>query len=227
MVETVQLHDFIEVEYTGKLPEGVIFDTTHEDIAKKSGIFSQKTKYTSHVICVGEGHILPGIDTKIIGKEVGKEYTLELESAQAFGKRDIKKMRIVPLNTFREHNLKPQPGLQIDVDGEIGIVSSISGGRVIVNFNHPLAGKDVIYNITLKRKITDIKEKMEYYLSTTFRIKKEAIKVTLADNKASIEVPFILPQQFFDAMSKRLQEIIGLTEVQITGKQTSQTAAQI
>ena len=42
---------------------------------------------------------------------------------------DIKKVKIVPTSTFKEHNLQPHPGLQINVDGEMGTITSISGGR--------------------------------------------------------------------------------------------------
>ncbi len=226
MADIIQVHDFVEVDYTGKLADGTVFDTTRADVAKQSGIASEKTNYSSLVICVGERQILPGIDAQLVGKEVGNSYVMNLSAEQAFGKRDIKKMRIVPINNFREHNLMPQPGLQVDVDGEIGFVSSVSGGRVIVNFNHPLAGKDVVYSVLVKRKITDVKEKIEYYISSTFRLKKEAVKVQVdtAGGKASVEVPFALPAQFFEAMSKRLQEIVGLKEVGIVGRQVAQKA---
>jgi FKBP-type peptidyl-prolyl cis-trans isomerase SlyD len=224
MADTIQLHDFVEVDYTGKLPEGVVFDTTSADVAKKNGIASGKTSYGPLVICVGERQILPGIDAQLVGKEIGKSYIMNLSAEQAFGKRDIKKMRIVPINNFREHNLMPQPGLQVDVDGEIGFVTSVSGGRVIVNFNHPLAGKDVVYDVMVKRKISDVKEKIEHYVSSMFRLKKEAVKVSVdvAAGKATVDVPFMLPAQFFDAMSKRLQDIIGLKEVEIKGTQAQQ-----
>src|SRR3989338_2010439 len=227
MAETIQVHDFVEVDYTGKLPDGSVFDTTNVDVAKKNGVFSEKSSYGSLVICVGERQILPGIDAQLVGKDVGNSYVMNLTAEQAFGKRDIKKMKIVPINNFREHNLLPQPGLQVDVDGEIGFVTSVSGGRVIVNFNHPLAGKDVVYSVSVKRKIMDVKEKIEYYISSTFRLKKEAVKVVVdaGAGKASVDVPFMLPAQFFEAMSKRLQDIVGLKEVVIVGKQVQQKGA--
>ncbi len=227
MAETIQVHDFVEVDYTGKLPDGSVFDTTSADVARKSAIVSEKTSYGSLVICVGERQILPGIDAQLVGKEVGREYMMNLSAEQAFGKRDIKKMKIVPINNFREHNLLPQPGLQVDVDGEIGFVTSVSGGRVIVNFNHPLAGKDVVYSVLVKRKVTDVKEKIEYYISSTFRLKKEVVHVVvdMGAGKAQVEVPFMLPAQFFEAMSKKLQDIVGLKEVVIQGTQVQQKGA--
>src|SRR3989339_1382317 len=129
MTEKIQLHDFVELDYTGKLADGMIFDTTLAEVAKKNGFYSEKAKYGSAIICVGEQQILSGLDQKLLDQEVGKELHFKLAPEEAFGKRDIKKVKIVPMSTFREHKLEPQPGLQIDVDGEMGTITRVSGGR--------------------------------------------------------------------------------------------------
>ena len=165
MVDKIKNHDFVEIDYTGKLLDGTIFDTTLEKVAQENNISNEKAKYKPAIICVGEKQLLPGLDDQLADKEVGKEYTINISAEDAFGKRDIKKMKIIPMNTFREHKMQPQPGLQINVDGEIGVVSRVSGGRVIVNFNHPLAGKEVSYIFTINRKITDVKEKISSFCS--------------------------------------------------------------
>ena len=147
MPEKIKLHDFVEVEYTGKLPDGLVFDTTVAEVAQQHNIHSDKMKYGPATVCVGEKQLLPGLDEQLVDKEVGKEYTVTLPPEHAFGKRDVKKVKIIPMNTFREHKTEPHPGLQIDVDGEVGTVNNISGGRVIVNFNHPLAGKELEFHV--------------------------------------------------------------------------------
>ena len=70
-----------------------------------------------------------------------------VQLASIDGKKDVKKVQLVPLATFKEHKLNPHPGLQVDFDGKIGTVMRVSGGRVMVNFNHPLSGKEIIYEI--------------------------------------------------------------------------------
>ena len=213
MVDKIKNHDFVEIDYTGKLLDGTIFDTTLEKVAQENNISNEKAKYKPAIICVGEKQLLPGLDDQLADKEVGKEYTINISAEDAFGKRDIKKMKIIPMNTFREHKMQPQPGLQINVDGEIGVVSRVSGGRVIVNFNHPLAGKEVSYIFTINRKITDVKEKISSFLNSTMQIPLDKIEVAVADKEATITLPTQLPAQFTDILGKKLAELTNLEKI--------------
>ncbi len=218
MTQTVQLHDFVEIDYTGMLPEGNVFDTTSSEVAKKHGFHSEKGHYHSTVICVGEKQVLAGLDEQLINKEVGKTYTIKLLAEQAFGKRDVKKLQIVPLKTFEEHKVNPYPGLQIDVDGQMGFVTKVMGGRIIVNFNHPLAGKDVVYEVTIHRKVTDPVEKIKKFFETTLHVHDNQMKVELVDNKAVVELPFTLPQPLIDAFVKKLVELTQVKDIIFSSK---------
>ncbi|MEK6901663.1 MAG: peptidylprolyl isomerase, partial [Nanoarchaeota archaeon] len=187
MTNTIKHHDFIEVDYTGMLLDGTIFDTTQQSVAEKHHQgHAHNREYKPTTVCVGEQQLLPGFDRQLEGKEIGNEYTITLKPEEAFGKRDIKKVKIVPTSTFKEHNLQPHPGLQINVDGERGIITSISGGRVIVNFNHPLAGKEVQYQFIVRQKITDPKEQIITFLQTALRLPRENINVSIAEKKAHV-----------------------------------------
>jgi len=213
MVNTIQNHDFVELTYNGKLEDGTIFDTTDEKVSKENHLHQEGMTYTLPIICVGEKQLLPGLDAELVDKEVDKNYTISLKPEQAFGKRDIKKMKIVPISTFKEHKVQPQPGLQIDVDGERGVVTRVSGGRIIVNFNHPLAGKDVIYEIKVTRKITDNKEKISAFLSAMLRIPKDKLEIEVKDDKAEVSTPIDFPVQVSDVLSTKLVELTEIKEV--------------
>jgi FKBP-type peptidyl-prolyl cis-trans isomerase SlyD len=219
MTDKIEQGDFIEVNYTGKLGDGTIFDTTDEKVAKDSGIFQDDRKFIPANICVGQNQVIPGLDQDFIDKEISKDYSVNIPAELAFGKRDIKKIKIVPSSTFKEHKVTPQKGMQVDVDGEVGTVSSVSGGRIIVNFNHPLAGRDVSYSFTIKRKINDQKEQISTFLNTTLRVPDENIKVQIKEEKANIELPLQLPPQFTDALGKKLSELTKLKEIKFTTSQ--------
>jgi FKBP-type peptidyl-prolyl cis-trans isomerase SlyD len=210
---SVQEHDFIELEYTGKLLDGMVFDTTNEKVAKENDAFSEKAEYKPAIVCIGEKQLLPGLDEQLAGKEIEKAYTVTLQPDEAFGKRDVKKMKIVPMSTFKQHNVQPQPGLQIDVDGEMGTVRRVAGGRVIVNFNHPLAGKEVQYEFTILRKITDVREQICAFVGATFRIPSEKLQVDVVEKKATVTLPLQLPQQITDIIGKKLEELVDVTEI--------------
>jgi len=212
-MEKIKLHDFVQIDYTGKLADGTVFDTTEEKVAKQHNFYSEKMKFGPATICVGEQQVLPGLDLNLVDKEVGKSFTITLPPEQAFGKRDVKNMKIMPMSAFREHKMQPVPGLQIDVDGQVGTVSSVSGGRVIVNFNHPLAGKEVIYDVKIHKKVTDHKEQIVSFLNTSLRISEKEIKVEVKEDKAEVKMVMDLPEQITQIIGKKLAELTGLKEV--------------
>ncbi len=213
MSEKIKLHDFIEIDYTGKLIDGTVFDTTNEKVAKENHLHSGNHKYKPAVICVGERQILPGLDLQLADKEIGKEYTVTLPPELAFGKRDIKQVKIIPMNMFKQHNVQPQPGLQVDVDGEMGVITRVSGGRVMVNFNHPLAGKEVVYSYKVLRKVTDQKEKVTAFLSALLRLPAEAMKIEVKDDAATVSIPGELPTQISTILAQKLVQLTGLKDI--------------
>ncbi|MEW5896361.1 MAG: peptidylprolyl isomerase [Nanoarchaeota archaeon] len=211
--EKTKHHDFIELNYTGKLADGTVFDTTIESVAKTSNLFSEKKSYQPAVICIGEKQILPGLDAELEGRETGKEYTVTLPPEKAFGKRDVKLVKIISASTFKEHQVEPHPGLQVNIDNEIGVITNISGGRIIVNFNHPLAGKEVTYVFTIVRKITDKNEQVASFVSSTLGLPKEKMKVEVKEDKAAITLPLELPLQISNILMQRLVEVTGLKDI--------------
>lgn len=164
----IKKRDFIEIDYIGRLKEtNEIFDLTNAEDAKKNNVYNDKLKYSSKVVCVGNNILVKGLDEFLEGKEC-KNYTTELSAEKAFGKKDPKLMKLVSISIFRKQNIKPFPGLQVSFDGLMGIVKTVSGGRVIVDFNHPLAGRDVVYDIRIKRVVNDDKEKINALLEQIF-----------------------------------------------------------
>lgn len=204
---TIKKNDFVELEYTGSLDEGV-FDTTDVEIAKQAKIFDEKTKYQPVIICVGQGQILKGIDDFIEGKEPGK-FSIELEAKDAFGKKDAKLMRMIPASKFRDQNIQPMPGLRLNIDGSVGVVRSVNGGRIIVDFNHPLAGRDVKYDIEVKRIVSDKKEQVESLIKSLIGM---SMPVDLQENKAQVSLPDKLPEEFTKKLSEKIKE---LTDVDV------------
>lgn len=202
--------DFIELDYVGRIKEdGRIFDLTSVDIAKKEGLYQEKQQYGPRIICVGEGQIVKAIDSYLEGKDMGT-YTLSLEPEQAFGKKNAKLMKIVPVTLFHKQKIRPFPGLQINMDGFMGIVKTVSGGRVIVDFNHPLAGRNVTYELSVKRIVSDVKEKIKAHLHTLFG---KDIDFTFVQGKLSIDFPLPEPmqQQVTDHIKKVLSDVKEVT----------------
>lgn len=202
----IKNHDFVEIGYTGKIKEDDrIFDTTEEKIAKENGFYDKNADYSPLVICIGESSILKALEEQIIGKETGKEYTFEVSHENAFGKRDARLIQLIPLSRFREKNIQPVPGLQLNIDGLFGIVKTVSGGRCLVDFNHPLAGKDLVYDVRINKIVDDSKEKLNSLLKMHLNVKDAEIE--LRDESAYISLKHEIPKQ----AQEEFKKIVGST----------------
>lgn len=220
----ITFHDFIEIEYTGRLANGVVFDTTNKEIAQKNNLYSPQMKYQPLIICVGEKQIIEGLDKNLLGKKIGETYFISLKPEQAFGKKDFKKIRLIPLIEFQKRNIEPRPGLQINLDGEIGVVIKAAGGRILVNFNHPLAGKEVIYEVKINKKIQDKKIQLKSFLELSLNFPNPEIE--LQEDKAEVILPFELPPEIQEKLSKKLKEIVHLKEITFKKKNSKTTSKQ-
>ncbi len=208
---------FVEMEYTGKTEEGFVFDTTDERIAKENGLDSNKKKFEPIVICVGKGHVIEGLDKALPGKEVGKEYDIQLAPEEAFGKRTPYLIKLVSLGQFKRHKVNPTQGMQVEIDGQTGLIKSISGGRVLVDFNHPLAGKNIYYNIRINRIVEDNKEKIDAILK--IRLGLPNVESKIEEGKAILNLNFELPPQIKESLDKEIKDCTkNIKEVEFTGK---------
>jgi FKBP-type peptidyl-prolyl cis-trans isomerase 2 len=207
--------DFIELEYTGKLKEeNLVFDTTNEKIAKENDLFDEKAEYKPIIICVGQGQIIKGLETAIVGKETGKPYTVEVNPEDAYGKKNAKLIQLISTAKFLKQNIQPMPGLQVNIDGTMGIIKTVSGGRTLVDFNHPLAGKELTYDIKINKIITDDKEKINSILKINLGIKDAETKVE--NKKATITTKEEIPKEIHEELKKRIKELLpSLEEINI------------
>lgn len=214
---SIKEKDFVEIEYTGRIKEdSIIFDTTDEKIAKDNGLFDQKMPYAPVSICIGQNMILAGLDENLIGKEAGKSYTIELNPEKAFGKKDPKLLKIVNTNVFRKENIDPVAGLQVNIDGMLGTIKTVTGGRTVVDFNHPLSGKDVVYEVKINRIITDDSEKIKSFVSLQFNLKPGSFTVSVDENKNAVlkfEEGIKLKHFNLEKMTESLQELVGIRKV--------------
>lgn len=198
----LQKKDFIEIEFTGKIKDGEIFDSNvKEDLKKLNPDANPKPL----IFALGEGMFLKGIDDFLIGKDVGK-YTIELTPEKAFGQRIPKLVQTIPTKIFQTNNLNPVPGAVFNFDGKIAKVLTVSGGRVIVDFNNPLAGKTVVYDLNVIRKIDDLNEKLKAFIEFLFR---KELNFSVKDNKIIIEVEKNL-SQFVGMFKEKFKEIFNL-----------------
>jgi len=198
-------NDFIEIEFVGKTQDGKVFDSNTTAGLKQ--IDGADVKNASpFIFSIGHDMFLKGIDEFLIGKEVGKEHIINLKTEDAFGARDPKKIQLMPIRVFNDQKVRPVPGAMFNFDGNIAKILSVNGGRVMVDFNNPLSGKDVIYEVKVIRKIDDIKEKAAAFNEFLFRKK---MNFEIENDKIILKVEEML-LQFAPMFKEKYKEVLGL-----------------
>ena len=170
MVE-INKGDLVRIEYTGYVTtDGSVFESTDEEVAKKSGIYSDKTMYGPRLVLYGRGAMLPGLEQSLTQLKVGKLMKVKIPSNGAFGEKHNDLVRVISKKEFEKHNVNATPGLVVTLDGVPAKIKSVSSGRILLDFNHPLAGHEVEYSIRLIEVITDNTQKINE-LSKQFNVK--------------------------------------------------------
>lgn len=100
----------------------------------------------------------------------------------------------------------PQKGMQMSLDDAIVKVISVSGGRVVVDFNNPLSGKVVTYTYKIIRKLEDEKEKINSLQDFFFR---KRFHFEIKNNKINFKVEESL-KKFIEMMAKPFEDILGM-----------------
>ncbi len=133
---------------------------------------------------VGRGMVLPGLEKAIEGRGVGESYTVTLGVDDAFGRKQGRLIQLIPTSKFKKEGIKPIAGLRVEIDGIQGSVISVSGGRTLVDFNHPLAGRSLKYAFKIERIYDKPAEKTEAILSMSGL--KGSVSVNGADAKVEL-----------------------------------------
>ena len=180
----MQAGDFVRINYVAKLESGEIFDLTYEDLAKRHTIYNPKVVYKPIPIVVGAGFVIKGIDNSLLLMGVGEKKTLGITPEEGFGQRDPKLVRVVPKRVFKEHNIEPAHGMIVDFSGVKGRVQSVGAGRIMVDFNNPLAGKVLEYELEVVEKIEE-PEKQVLAILEFFGIDKAEVR--FSDDGVEIE----------------------------------------
>lgn len=131
--------DKVKVNYTGKLKEGTVFDSSE---GREPLEFQ-----------LGQGQLIPGFEEAVIGMKVGDSTTIDIPSDQAYGPHREELTQQVPRQQFPE-DMEFQVGQRFQIGQEeehpmVVEVTDVSDTAVTLDGNHPLAGKDLVFNIEL------------------------------------------------------------------------------
>ncbi len=131
--------DTVKVHYSGRLEDGTTFDSS-------SGREPLEFK-------VGNGDVIKGFDEGVTGMTVGEKKTVHIPADEAYGQKDDDRIVEFPRANFPP-DMKPEVGMQLNMSTQSGqvipvTITEVREENVLLDANHPLAGKDLIFDIEL------------------------------------------------------------------------------
>ena len=131
--------DTVKIHYTGRLSDGMIFDSSDG---------REPLEFT-----LGSGQVIPGFDKGVAGMGVGEKKTIEISMAEAYGAPREEMIAVIERSQFPEDmEIEVGQQLQLGDSPENSILVTITGinsKEVTLDGNHPLAGKDLIFDLEL------------------------------------------------------------------------------
>ena len=183
--------DFVLVEMTGRAVEtDEVFDTTDEELAKEEGIHDENKTYGPKLVVVGEGYVLKGLDDRLPGLKLGETAEVEIPPEEAFGVRSPENVRTLPYRNLRSKGINPVVGQQIELDGRSAMVRSVGAGRVQLDYNHPLAGRKIVYHVKATERYEGDEDKIRSLIGRRFLdVDLDKFNLKMLKKKVRIQIP--------------------------------------
>jgi FKBP-type peptidyl-prolyl cis-trans isomerase 2 len=138
---TIKDKSKVTMDYEGRLESGEIFDSS------KHGDHSHPLTFT-----VGDNMVIPGFEKAVLGMKIGEEKEFTILPEEAYGMPDDRFFQEVPRNALPS-DPEPKEGMTLLMrtpEGDIPVmISEVKEDSVLLNLNHPLAGKTLIFKIKI------------------------------------------------------------------------------
>jgi len=211
---TFQKGDYVLLEYTVvDKDDNKVVETTIEDKAKEAGIYRPDEVYEPRLIIIGETRLFEPLEQAIMNSNEGQEVTVEVSPDKAFGQRDASKVRVISIREFYRYGKLPRVGDIVEVNNQQARVVSITGGRVTLDFNHPLAGKTLIVTAKVVKKLETTEDKIRYLIRQYIpRIEPEKINVELSQDGSVVTIKLPVETLFMEnigTIRARIADDIG------------------
>ena len=143
--------DNITVNYVGAYDNGTVFDTSLSDVAKKAGIYdaNSTTAYEPLKFEVGSGQLISGFDNGVLNMTIGETKTFKLSPDEAYGNYSSKNLISVPKSDLENASIVPEVGKKVGTLMGVATIVDIKDSNVTLDFNSPLAGKNLTFTVTV------------------------------------------------------------------------------
>lgn len=153
---TPEERQYLKIKYVARTENGRIIDTTESDAAAESDLADVEASGPI-IVVPGEGHLFEPLEAAIRDADIGEHLEVTVEPADAFGTADPGNTATVSSEAVAPENR--EPGTTVDLGGRRGVVEDVSEETVTVDFNHPLAGIALEYEIEVLDRIDGIENR--------------------------------------------------------------------
>ena len=209
IIMTINEGDFIKISYTGKFEDGTIFDTTNEEVAKVHNVYNSNGRYGGDVIIIGVNQMITGLEEDIKEHEVGYKGTVTIPPEKAFGDRDPKLLRDLPLRRLEQ---KPQVGMMVQFEGKQAKVLKVMGRHARLDFNSPMAGQMITYDYKIEAMLEELKEKA-VGLSALYMAQEMDIEIDGTVAKVNVPLEFNYSQHWLNTKAQLALDMLKYTEL--------------
>ncbi|MEM0141649.1 MAG: peptidylprolyl isomerase [Thermoplasmatales archaeon] len=193
--------DIIKLQMDTFTDDGKLVETTEESKAKEAGIFDDHYVYRPLLTIVGSGRLFNDLEEDLAKANVGEEREVIVPPERAFGLRDTNNVKVT---SYREveralrdeerrkgnnnSDVAPEPGMTVRMGDKYGKILTVTAGRVVVDFNHPLAGKTIKYKYKILEKIEGEDKKIQSIIEINFPKDNDKFKIEVGD-EITITIP--------------------------------------
>lgn len=182
----------ILIDYTARI-KGTddAFDTTIKADAEKYSIYNEDIAYQPKLVSLGDFaySVLQGLDEALAQTSVGEKLTVEVPPDKAFGQRDPKKVRAIPIRKLGDDAEKVSIGDTVTLDNKTGIIRLIGSGRVHIDYNHRFAGKTILYDVDVIESLDSPDSRIKGIVSSRFGGQDVKTNYNSQDNTLDISLP--------------------------------------
>lgn len=151
---TIAPGDSVTVEFTGRLDDGTVFDTTRETVANDTELADAQSErtYTPMTIEIGGSRVIDGLESALIGLERGDTPTVTIPPEKGYGEWTPDHVREYETEEFSQlvGGQTPEEGTYLETqDGGLAEIVHIGDEGVRVDFNHALAGETLEFDIEI------------------------------------------------------------------------------
>lgn len=179
--------DVIKFDYT-LIVDGKAVETSTEEAAKEHGFHEEGRQYNPLTVTIGARQIIQGLEKVLVADaKEGAAFDAEIKAADAYGERQVSLVKDIPMGVFKKQKVVPRPGMVVNHDNQRAVVTRVAGGRVRLDMNHDLAGKDLTYQIKVVKIVDDEDGKLDATLENLFPM--GGFQVENTDTAVRLEIP--------------------------------------